>query len=278
MTRSDLKPILKWAGGKRQLLPQILAHLPARIGTYFEPFVGGGAVFFALAAEKRFERAVLSDQNPDLIEVYRAVQTDVDSVIERLKQHQANHSEEEYYRVREARPRGRAARAARILYLNRTGFNGLYRVNRSGEFNVPFGRYKNPKIVDEARLRAASRALAEVELSVADFESACVAASARDAVYLDPPYLPVSASANFAHYHSAPFGIAEHSRLARTFAALAKRGVAVVLSNSDTADTRRLFDAHKIETVLARRAINSNSALRGSVPEILVVPQRKRSR
>ncbi len=276
MSRSELGPVLKWAGGKRQLLPEILSRLPARIGTYFEPFVGGGAVFFALAAERRFERAVLSDRNPDLVEVYLAIQSSVEDVIERLRHHRERHSEQEYYRVRDLRPRSRVARAARTLYLNRTGFNGLYRVNKSGVFNVPFGRYENPKILDEARLRAASRALLDVELSVADFEASCLRARRGDAVYLDPPYLPVSATGKFAEYHSEPFGLQEHARLAQVFTDLGGRGVTAVLSNSDTADTRRLYRAHHVDIVMVRRAINSDSSGRGPVPEILVSAVRKR--
>lgn len=264
------EPVLKWAGGKRQLLPAILARLPQRIETYFEPFVGGGAVFFALAAERRFRRAVLSDRNPDLVDVYLALQSEVGDVIERLKRLRARHSEEEYYRVRAAKPRGRAGRAARFIYLNRTGFNGLYRVNRSGQFNVPFGRYVNPTILDEPRLLAVAACLRDVEISAVDFAVSCARARGRDAVYLDPPYLPRSASSSFSAYYAEPFGAEQHARLARTFAELSERGVATLLSNSDTPETRGLFGAHRVETVAARRSINSVGGGRGAISEILV--------
>jgi DNA adenine methylase len=264
------EPVLKWAGGKRQLLPAILARLPQKIETYFEPFVGGGAVFFALAAERRFRHAVLSDRNPDLVEVYLALQSEVGEVIERLKRLRAKHSEQEYYRVRAAKPRGRAGRAARFIYLNRTGFNGLYRVNRSGQFNVPFGKYVNPTILDEPRLLAAAACLRDVEISAADFAVSCARARGRDAVYLDPPYLPRSASSSFSAYYAEPFGVEQHARLARTFAELSERGVATLLSNSDTPETRGLFRAHRVETVAARRSINSVGGARGAISEILV--------
>src|SRR5688572_9319762 len=223
-------PLLKWAGGKRQLVEVILASLPKKIDTYYEPFVGGGAIFFALSAEGRFRRAVLSDQNRELIETYVAVRDDVDAVLGELSL--LPHSEEDYYRIRASAPRKSARRAARMIYLNRTGYNGLYRVNRSGQFNVPFGRYVAPNICDEGRLRAVSRALSGVELLVTDFGHVR-SATRGDAVYFDPPYAPVSPTARFAEYHHVPFDAAEHARLAELFGQLGRRGVAVLLSNSD---------------------------------------------
>jgi DNA adenine methylase len=265
---STPRPFLKWAGGKKQLLEPILAKLPKAIATYHEPFVGGGAVFFELAKEGRFERAVLSDSNEDLIECYRAIQCHVDELIEALKAYR--HSEEDYYRVRASRPARRAERAARIIYLNKTGFNGLYRVNRSGEFNVPFGRYKNPTICDEPNLRAVSEALANVELQVSDFERAAASAKPGDAVYFDPPYLPISKTSYFTAYDRGSFGISEHERLAQVFADMTRRGVPAVLSNSDTPETRELYRDFDLATVLATRAINSKVDGRGAISEILV--------
>jgi DNA adenine methylase len=269
-SRGEPDPILKWAGGKRQLVPLILGRLPRKMKTYYEPFVGGAAVFFALAKEKekRFERAVLSDRNTDLIALYQAIRDDLERVIEELEG--MPHSEADYYRIRDARPRAAAKRAARLIYLNKTGYNGLYRVNSKGEFNVPFGRYARPKICDEPRLRAASEVLQGVELLVEDFEVVCKRAKKGDAVYLDPPYLPVSPTSSFASYHSVPFGLEEHERLAQTFASLQRRNVAALLSNSDTRDTRRLFGGFALATVQATRAINSNAKRRGPVPELLV--------
>jgi DNA adenine methylase len=265
MVRAE--PILKWAGGKRQLLPEILRHLPEQIDTYFEPFVGGGAVFFELAAQKRFRRAVLSDQNAELVELYQIVQSDVEALIRELGK--MRYSEEEYYRVRAQKPRLAVKRAARTLYLNRTGYNGLYRVNRSGEFNVPFGRYVSPRICDPERLAAVAQALRGVRLEVADFESVILGAEKRDAVYLDPPYVPVSETARFAEYHSVQFDVAAHRRLAGVFAKLVRKGVAVVLSNSDTPLTRELYGDFPHDVLLARRNINSNGTRRGPVQEIL---------
>ncbi|HWA72490.1 MAG TPA: DNA adenine methylase [Polyangiaceae bacterium] len=270
MSRPTLGPVLKWAGGKSQLLPWILARLPEQIDTYYEPFVGGGAVFFALASRQRFKRAVLGDRNPNLVAVYEALQKEPKRVIQRLKRYQESHSEEAYYKVREREPSSLVEKAARVIYLNKTGFNGLYRVNRSGEFNVPFGRYVNPRIVNEPRLMAVHETLKGVQIVTKDFEEVCREAKKGDAVYLDPPYLPVSTTSSFAEYHAEPFGLSEHKRLAKVFAQLSRRGVCAVLSNSDTPDTRRLFDGHRLETVAARRSINSNHKRRGPVDEILV--------
>jgi DNA adenine methylase len=265
------RPVLKWAGGKRELVESILARLPDRIDTYFEPFVGGGAVFFALAAERRFARAVLSDRNPDLIVVYEALRSDVEAVIDVLDRLRKHHSEKQYYRVRSEKPKSQAERAARIIYLNKTGYNGLYRVNRSGEFNVPFGRYKKPNICDEPNLRAAGAALEGVEILVEDFEAVCSRAKKKDAVYLDPPYVPVSRSANFTAYHHDPFGMDEHRRLARVFAHLEKKRVHAVLSNSYTPETKKLYENFECEIVRVSRMINSRGSARGPIKELLVV-------
>jgi len=271
-------PVLKWAGGKTHLLPRILERLPARMETYFEPFVGGGAVFFALAREQRFRQAVIADQNEDLVEVYSAIRDDVDAVIHALRRYR--YDEETYYRVRAAKPRKATHRAARLIFLNRTGYNGLYRVNSKGEFNVPFGRHKNPKICDEANLRSAARALEHVTIRNADFQAVCADARPGDAVYLDPPYLPVSATSSFAAYDRHPFGLTEHQRLAHVFGELADRRVDAVLSNSLTEETRRLFRLWHLEEVAVPRFINSRPDSRGPVHEILVVnrPAAARSR
>jgi DNA adenine methylase len=284
LPRADVKPVLKWAGGKRQLLEPILAFVdrafPEQIETYYEPFAGGAAVFFALAARGKFKRARLSDKNEDLIRVYTALRDDAHSVIHELeKLCQAKPTEKVYYEIRASRPTKAAARAARMLYLNRTGYNGLYRVNRSGDFNVPYGRYKKPNILDPARLYATAGALQDVELAVEDFEQACKKAKRGDFVYFDPPYVPVSKTASFAAYHNVAFTLSEHERLAKTFARLTQKGVATLLSNSDTPETRALYAAFDTHTVLAKRAINSNGARRGAVSELLVHGQpRARSR
>lgn len=266
-------PFLKWAGGKAHLLPEILARLPRRIDHYFEPFVGGGAVFFALAAEGRFRRAVLADLNADLVDVWRAVRDRVEEVIAHLEGHRAQHGEAHYYRVRALDPArlDPAQRAARIIYLNRTCFNGLYRVNRAGRFNVPFGRYANPTICDAEGLRLASAALESAEIVRGDFEGIVAGARPGDAVYFDPPYVPVSSTAKFASYDSSSFGRAEHLRLAGVHRALGARGVFSLLSNSDCPYTRELFEGLDVATVRAPRSINSVPSKRGKVTELLVV-------
>lgn len=269
------RPVLKWAGGKRRLVPRIVAHLPERIRTYYEPFVGGGAVFFALAAGQRFDRAVISDRNRDLVDVYRALQRNVEALIDELEGYAKRHSESEYYRVRDLCPASRIARAARVIYLNKTGYNGLYRVNRAGRFNVPIGRYKKPAICDPARLRAASRVLAGVEILGEDFEKVCHRAGAGDAVYFDPPYLPISRTSSFAAYDAYPFGLEEHRRLARVFTDLSRRGISAVLSNSLTPETETLYAAFSPEIIGVSRPINSVVSRRGSVAELLVVTRRR---
>jgi len=286
--RADVKPVLKWAGGKRQLLDPILSFVersfPERIEKYYEPFAGGAAVFFALAGRQKFNHAKLTDMNADLIRVYTELRDNANAVIAELeKLASLERSKETYYLVREKvrakRPGKDAARAARLIYLNRTGYNGLYRVNSSGEFNVPYGSYKNPRILDQPRLLSAAEALQGVELAVEDFESSCKKAKRGDFVYFDPPYVPVSKTASFAAYHSVAFTSAEHARLAETFARLIKRGVKTLLSNSDTPETRELYREFETHTVIvqATRAINSNATRRGSVPELLVHsdPQKK---
>ncbi len=277
------RPVLKWAGGKTQLLDRILPLLPASIETYFEPFVGGAAIFFALARQGRFRRAVLADRNEELVEVYRALQQDVDGVIRALAKLATAYDEAAYYGVRAAHPRAIAGRAARLIYLNKTGYNGLYRVNRAGEFNVPFGRHVRPTILDEPNLRAASLALRDVKLVVGDFATVSARAKPGDAVYFDPPYLPLSRTSNFTAYDRHPFEDADHERLATVFGELANRGVTAVLSNSATPRTRALFSDFRVTEVPAGRAINSRVEGRGPVTELLVVnerssPSRKASR
>jgi DNA adenine methylase len=267
---------LKWAGGKARLVPQILARLPQRIDTYFEPFVGGGAVFFALASAERFRRAVLSDKNRDLLDVYRALQREVEGVIRKLEEYRARHSRDTYYETRQLDPEqlDLTERAARLIYLNKTGYNGLYRVNRAGQFNVPLGRYENPLICDAERLRAAAHALRprKVSLEANDFELVAARAKPGDAVYFDPPYVPVSTTANFTAYHSEAFGREAHQRLADTLVRLTQAQVAAVLSNSDTRWTQRLYDRKlfDISRVLVTRPINSKSTARGNVRELLI--------
>jgi DNA adenine methylase len=272
---TPLRPILKWAGGKSKLVPQILGRLPQSIDTYYEPFVGGAAVFFALASHQRFKRAVLSDANPELVDVYLGVQKKVSAVIKRLAEYEKRHCREHYYETRERSPSqlDLVERAARLIYLNKTGYNGLYRVNQSGQFNVPMGRYTNPTICDEDRLRAAARVLKkDVAIETGDFERVLAEARPGDAVYFDPPYVPLSKTSSFTAYHSEAFGDDDHARLAKAFRVLTVKGIRAVLSNSNTPLTRRLFPStdYSVEHPLVARAINSKSSLRGEVKELLV--------
>ena len=268
------QPFLKWAGGKRQLLPRILELVPARVRTYYEPFLGGGALFFALAAAGRFQRAVLGDVNAELVNCYQTVRDEVEAVIARLAR--MRNTPDDYYRVRAQRPAdlAPAARAARVVYLNRCGYNGLYRVNSDGEFNVPFGRYTRPRICDPDRLRAAARALRNVDLVQGDFGS--VLARRRlgegDFVYLDPPYVPISRTASFTAY-AGGFTMIDQQRLAELLHRLSRRGVPAVLSNSDCAQTRQLYLGLPSQSLPARRAINSVASRRGPVAELLVHTQ-----
>lgn len=276
--RATPGPFLKWAGGKRQLLPRILALVPARVRTYYEPFLGGGALFFAMAAEGRFKRAVLGDANGELIACYTAVRDQVEDVIDKLSR--LRNTPDEYYRVRRQRPEALEppARAARIIYLNRCGYNGLYRVNSEGKFNVPFGRYARPRICDPDRLRAASSALQPVELVRGDFASILARRrlDAQDFVYLDPPYVPISKTASFTAY-AGGFAMPDQERLAKLLRKLSDKGVAAVLSNSDCPDTRRLYEGLAWDTVPARRAINSVASRRGPIAELLVQTQALRA-
>jgi len=261
------RPFLKWAGGKAQLVPDLLRHLPAAYGRYYEPFLGGGVLFFA--AHPR--RATLTDCNADLIEVYQTVQRDVEALIERLGRFR--NSREHYYAVRAQDPAALPPleRAARFIYLNRTCYNGLYRVNRQGRFNVPFGRYTNPRICDADTLRAASRALRRATVRVSDFAASTRNAKAGDLVYCDPPFDPLSKTALFTSYTAGGFGADEQARLARTCAELAARGCCVLVSNSDTPLIRELYRGFRIVELQARRAINRNGHGRGPVTELLIV-------
>jgi DNA adenine methylase len=275
------QPFLKWAGGKGQLLDQYEPYLPQTpMRGYYEPFVGSGAVFFHLRRRGLFETYCLSDLNTELLTCYRAVRDHVENLITRLHEHKAHHSRDYYYAIRsrdrdpswaDASP---VVRAARLIYLNKTCYNGLWRVNSRGYFNVPMGRYVNPDIANADRLRAASRALQGAELAVSGFETVTKKACSEDFVYFDPPYHPLSKTASFTSYAREDFGEAEQRELARVFATLDRRGCRVMLSNSDTPFVRELYHGFRIETVTARRAINSAKDKRGAITEVLVLNYR----
>ena len=262
------RPFVKWAGGKRQLLKELLKRVPGTFNTYHEPFVGGGALFFSLCPAA----AILGDANLRLMRTYKAVQQQVDAVTAELRGMPAS---KEFFLAQRQRPIDEASDAevaAWFIYLNRTAYNGLYRVNRRGHFNVPFGRYENPTICDEDNLRACAAVLSMASLCPAeDFESVLERAEAGDFVYFDPPYIPVSANSSFTRYTPEQFRLADHRRLRDTALELKRRGVHVLLSNSAAPDVLSLYEkGFKIEMLRASRAVNSNPDGRGKVFETLI--------
>jgi DNA adenine methylase len=272
------RPFLKWAGGKGQLLDELRQRYEnaAHTGRYHEPFVGGGAFFFDLCRRNLLGRrkALLSDTNERLIETYQAIRDDAESVIALLKKHKEEHSRnarEYYYRVRAHVPGDPAARAARIIYLNRTCFNGLYRENSRGEFNVPIGKYSNPRICGEDNLRAVADALnRKTKIEQRSFQTVVGRAQAGDFVYFDPPYHPLSETASFTSYARNGFTESDQRQLAAVYAELDAKGVRVLLSNSDTPLIEELYREFTIEKVYATRKINSRASSRGAIHEILV--------
>lgn len=270
------KPFVKWVGGKRQLLTQFrLMNLyppekfDPKTGTYFEPFVGGGAVFFDLLPEKAF----LSDLNNDLVITYNVIKNDVEKLISALKKHK---TDKEYFlkiRAQNSSELSDLEIASRFIFLNRTCFNGMYRVNSKGGFNVPFGKYTNPLICDEQNLRKVSNALKEVEIKKQDYKEVLKKAKKGDFVYFDPPYYPVSKTSSFTSYTSEAFLEKEQTELRNTFSELSKRGCFVMLSNSDTPFINKIYSEIKgvrITKVQAGRAINSDASKRGKITEVLV--------
>jgi len=265
------EPVVKWAGGKRQILAHIRRRLSKKIATYYEPFIGGGAVYFALYNRKVFERAVIADVNQELIDTYLLLADGrVDELVAILRTYQNNR--EFFNQIRALNPSEltQVLRVARFLFLNKTAFNGLYRVNGSGGFNVPFGDYANPNFCDAQRFREAARALQGTLIKCVDYESAIADAKPGDTIYFDPPYLPKSETANFTAYTDKGFGIQEHTRLARVFKEKADAGVSVLLSNSDTKIARELYRGFRISRVQAVRSINSDGDKRGPIGELLI--------
>lgn len=270
------KPFVKWVGGKRQLIAQFREKhflLPSQFNqttnTYYEPFVGGGAVFFEVLPE----RAVLSDMNAELVTTYNAIKNDVDKLIRSLKGH--IHSKDYFLelRAKDISNLNDIEIASRFIYLNRTGFNGLYRVNKSGQFNVPFGSYKNPVICDENNLRAVSKVLKNVSILHQDYKHVLKTAQPGDFIYFDPPYFPVSKTASFTSYTAGSFLEKEQIELRDAFVELHKRGCFVMLSNSDTPFINELYadiSNVTIHKVSAGRAINSKASGRGKITEVVV--------
>lgn len=265
---SKARPVIKWAGGKRQMLGQYAPHFPRDYRAYHEPFLGGGAVYFFLSPAKAF----LSDLNGELINMYRVLQTSVWDLINDLRSHL--NDREYYYALRAMDPAGlnEVQRASRLIFLNKTCYNGLYRVNRKNQFNVPFGGYPKPKIVDEEVLLAAHAVLQGAILELKDFQEVLERACTGDFIYFDPPYVPLSRTASFTDYTNGSFDSHAQARLADTFHELTRRGCLVMLSNSDTPLIRELYSdyMHGAVVVQGTRCVNSRGDGRGRVNELLI--------
>lgn len=264
------RSFLKWAGGKTQLTSVLLEHRPINFRTYHEPFLGSGALFFCLYRKSLIRQAIISDINQELIDTYLAIRDNVKEVIKILSDFP--HNREFYYQIRGLNPWSLPLplRAARMIYLNKTGYNGLYRVNRKGEFNVPFGRYKSPQYLNKENLLAVSEALQKVEIICTSFETVLDRASEGDWIYFDPPYMPISKTACFTSYFTNNFDLEEQKKLRDFCIQLSQKGVYVTVSNSDTPIMRQLYSSFQIEQVFANRFINCNGRKRGKVAELLI--------
>lgn len=265
------KPFVKWAGGKRQLLKTLYDSLPESFSDYHEPFVGGGALYFRLWSEGRTKKAHLNDYNPELINAYRVIKRVPEELISELKRKKYANNSETFYKIRSEEPQDTTERAARFIYLNRTAFNGLYRVNSRGKFNVPFGKYSNPRICDEENILLVSEALKRATITHGDFSGVKSKAKRGDFVYFDPPYHPVSKTSHFTSYTTASFTEEDQIRLKELFSILDERGVQVMLSNSCAPKIMELYSNYAPERVMARRNINCKAEKRGAVAEILAL-------
>jgi DNA adenine methylase len=271
------KPFLKWAGGKRQLIEQMKKYFPDSFNNYIEPFVGGGAVFFYLYNRKKLNnKIILIDNNKELINSYRVIKNNVDELIELLSEHENN--KEYYYKIR-AKDRNpevynrmsEIEKASRTIYLNRCCYNGLYRVNSKGEFNTPFGSYKNPNFCNKENLRAVNLALKNVELIHSSFESCLKYANEGDFIYFDPPYHPLSDTASFTSYTKEVFGVEYQKKLFDVFKKLDNRKCKVMLSNSYCDFILDLYVDYTKIVLKATRAINCKGTKRGEIKEVLIL-------
>lgn len=277
LTSLTPKPFVKWAGGKRQLIPIITSHIPNKFERYFEPFLGGGAVFFHLISQDKKSKWFISDLNSDLVLSYITIRDNIKELISSLEFHAKNYAKNSsvyYYKIRENNPKNQVDKVSRLIFLNKTCFNGLYRVNSKGKFNVPLGKYINPNIVNKENLLAVSKTLQSKDIIIKcqDFEDALKSAGSDDFVYLDPPYQPVSTTASFTSYTDNNFDFTDQKRLFVKFKSLDKRGVKVLLSNSKSTEILELFREFKdgIVEINANRFINSVSQKRTGHTELLI--------
>lgn len=270
MAKTPPYPFIKWAGGKQNLAKHVIRRLPDEIDTYYEPMVGGGAILIRMRG--KFQRAVISDTNPEVVNAWRAVKKDVKKLIQALRRPKFKYEKETFLKIRAQNPDklSPVGRAARFIYLNKTCFNGLYRVNSQGQFNVPFGKYKDPVICDAENLQAVSQLLKNVKILDKDFEAACKEAGKGDAIYFDPPYMPVSKTSNFTGYTADGFNDQEHERLARVFEKAGDRGVRVVLTNSVAPGVMELFGKFDYDQQDGNRSIGGPADYRGKAGEVIV--------
>ncbi len=267
------KPFLKWVGGKTKLLDKISERIPPTINTYYEPFLGGGAVFFSLARRYGPINSVLSDMNSELTNTYGVLKSDAQSVVDELKSGGYEYDRDVFLKIRSLKPSSLdpVRRAARFIYLNRTCFNGLYRVNRKGEFNTPFGKYENPTICDTENLLSVGDSLKKSKIVNSDFAKVVAEVRAGDVVYFDPPYHPISGTANFVSYTEDGFGYKKQEELAQTFRNLSEIGATVILSNSFCSDIISLYKGFEIVELMASRNVGGQIESRQPVKEILVI-------
>ncbi|MDG7037140.1 MAG: DNA adenine methylase [Nitrososphaerota archaeon] len=269
---NNIPTFVKWAGGKKQLLSQFEPYFPMEINRYFEPFVGGGAVAFYIIKQYSPQEVNLSDSNEELVNAYNIIKDDVDSLIGVLGEYKKRHSREFYYKIRALRPNAlsRLERAARFIYLNKTCYNGLYRVNAKGQFNVPMGSYKHPAILNEHELKEISRLLQNTSVETKQFYEIEDKAKRGDFVYFDPPYYPISKTSSFTAYTKETFLDQEQERLAKLYTELDRKGVNVMLSNSDSDFIKNLYSGYHINFVLASRMISCDAKGRGKLKELVV--------
>lgn len=270
MAKTPPYPPIKWAGGKQNLARFILHRLPVEVNTYYEPMVGGGAILLKMRG--RFKKAVISDTNPEVVNAWRTIKKDVKKLIQTLRRSKFKYDKETFLKIRAQDPNklSPVGRAARFVYLNKTCFNGLYRVNSQGQFNVPFGRYKDPVICDAANLRAVAQVLKNVTILDKDFEEACKGAGPGDAVYFDPPYMPVSKTSNFTGYTAEGFNQQDHERLARVFEKTGDFGARVVLTNSIAPGVMSLYGKFDYDRQTGSRSIGGPADYRHKIGEIIV--------
>lgn len=252
-----INPILKWAGGKRQLLPELIKFLPKKFNNYIEPFIGGGALYFYL----NYNNSIINDSNSEIINLYNEIKNNPNSILKELTKYK--NDEDFYYLIRKTYPKTNLKRAARIIYLNRTCFNGLYRVNKKGDFNVPYGKYKKVRFIDKNNLFLASKLLKKSKIFNKDYKyilkNFC---NKKDLVFLDPPYLPISKYSDFKRYTKEQFSLEDHVELSAYYNELDKKGCYLILTNSNNEIITKLYNKFKIKIIKTKRNINSKGSKR----------------